>query len=199
MSKKAEETSAIPDSFVYKTADDMPDVIKEMIYKEWLPRVMAATLNAVRELPEEHRNHVLKGMSEGCGPLAVAVCGIRPDMTKEEYIDHMTNLAPPLGTRKIDWIEDLVQVDYQTPTDDMGNAICQCPMVMLGMIDPFPELCICSANTGACFLEAYTQKPVEHVDLIGSPLSGLKSCRYRLHLKKSVTSTPRGKDSTLQI
>ena len=191
MSQELKEEQSENDGFVYRTAEEMPEAIKEMIYKEWLPRVIAANLKAVRELPTEYRNHVLKGMSEGCGPMAVAVCGIKPDMTREEYIEHMTNLNPPLGPREIDWIEDLVQVSYHPPKDDDGYPVCQCPMVMLGMIEPFPELCICSANTGACFIEAYTQEPVDKVDLLGSIHSGEKTCRYRLHLKPSITSTSR--------
>jgi len=175
----------------YRTAEEMPQAIKELIYKEWLPRIVAGLLEAVRELPPEHRDHVLKGMSNACGSMACVVCGIRPDMSREEYLKHMRELPPPLGPRTIEWIGDLVQVEYHVPIVD-GRPVCQCPMVMLGMIEPFPELCICSANVGACFIEAYTQKPTAKAELIGSPHSGLQSCQYRVYLKPSITSTPRG-------
>jgi len=179
------------DEVSYKTAEDMPPEIKDLIYKEWLPRVVAALLKAVRELPPEYRNNVLKEMSNACGPMAVAVCGIEPGMSRREYIKHMTNLKAPLGPRSIKWIKDLVQVDYQPPKDKQGKPVCQCPMVLLGMIEPFPELCICSANVGASFIEAYTQEPAAKAELIGSIHSGLPSCQYRVHLKPSINSTTR--------
>jgi hypothetical protein len=177
--------------FSYSTAEDMPPDIKEMIYKEWLPRIVAALLKGVKELPPEHRNNVLKEMSKACGPMAVGVCGIDPEMSRSEYIKHMTNLPPPLGPRSIKWIKDIVQVDYKPPKDKRGRPVCQCPMVMLGMIEPFPELCICSANVGASFIEAYTLKPAAKAELIGSIHSGLPSCQYRVYLKPSIASTKR--------
>jgi hypothetical protein len=169
--------------FSYHTAQEMPPEIRELIYKEWLPRVMAGALKAVAEIPQEYRDHVLRGMSDACAPMAVEVCGIRPDMSRDEYLKHMTGLAPPLGPRSINWRGNIVDVDYHPPRDDEGRPVCQCPLIQLGMAEPFPELCFCSANTGAKFLEAYTQEPVAGVELIGSIHSGLDCCRYRLHLK----------------
>ena len=75
MSQELKDAQSDVESLIYRTAEEMPEAIKEMIYKEWLPSVMAANLKAVRELPPEYRDYVLKGMSEGCGPMAVAVCG----------------------------------------------------------------------------------------------------------------------------
>ena len=112
-------------------------------------------------------------------------------MSRSEYIKHMTNLPPPLGPRSIKWVKDLLEVDYKPPKDKRGRPVCQCPMVMLGMIEPFPELCICSAHVGASFIEAYTQKPAARAELIGSIHSGLPSCRYRVYLKPSTAPTKR--------
>jgi hypothetical protein len=189
-------TSELPDmpseasESSYGTAEDMPPEIRDMIYREWLPRVMAGALKAVSELPAEHRDHVLKGMSGACAPMAVAVCGIRPDMTREEYLTHMTKLHPPLGPRDIDWQGDVVEVDYHPPKDADGRPVCQCPLIQLGMAEPFPELCFCSANTGAAFLEAYTQEPTAKVEVLGSIHSGLDTCRYRVHLKPPADAGP---------
>ncbi len=192
MSRETPEMPPEAEDLSYKVAQEMPEAIKDLIYKEWLPRVIAGVLRAVREIPPEYRDHVLKGMSNGCGPLAVQVCKISPDMSRDEYIKYMSELSPPLGPRTIEWIDDLVQVDYHTPRGDNGQPVCQCPLIQLGIIEPFPELCICGANVGACFIEAYTQKPTARVELLGSPHSGMQSCRYRVHLKPSITSTPRG-------
>ena len=175
--------------FTYRTAQEMPPEIKELIYKEWLPRVMAGALKAARELPPEYRNRILKGMSDACAPMAVEVCGIRPDMTREEYLKHMTELDPPLGPRTIEWTGNTVEVDYHPPRDAQGKPVCQCPLIQLGMVEPFPELCFCSANTGASFLEAYTRKPAASVELLGSLHSGLQSCRYKVHLNPPASDT----------
>lgn len=189
MAKKTCKKAAVPETlqetgeFSYSTAADMPVEINDLIYKEWLPRIVAALLKGVKQLPPQHRNNVLREMSNACAPMAVEVCGIRPEMTRSEYIKHMTNLPPPLGPRSITWLKDVVQVDYKPPKDKRGRPVCQCPMVMFGMIEPFPELCICSANTGAAFLEAYTRKPTAKVKLIGSIHSGLPSCQYKVNLK----------------
>ncbi len=197
MPRKTRKKTATPEmpqetgEFSYSTAEDMPSDIKEMIYKEWLPRIVAALLKGVKELPPEHRNNVLKEMSLACGPMAVMVCGIDPEMSRSEYIKHMTNLPPPLGPRSIKWVKDIVQVDYKPPKDKKGHPVCQCPMVMLGMIEPFPELCICSANVGASFIEAYTREPAAKAELIGSIHSGLPSCQYRVYLKPAIRSTKR--------
>ncbi len=169
----------------YGTAQDMPPEIKELIYKEWLPRVMAGALKAARDLPPEYRDRILRGMSDACAPMAVEVCGIRPDWSLDEYLKHMTELHPPLGPRTINWTGDVVEIDYHPPRDADGRPVCQCPVIQLGMAEPFPELCFCSANTGAKFIEAYTQKPTAGVEVIGSLHSGLQSCRYRVHLDPS--------------
>jgi hypothetical protein len=189
MAKKTRKKAAVPEAlqeteeFSYSTAEDMPVEIKDLVYKEWLPRVVAGLLKGVRALPPKHRNNVLREMSNACAPMAVQVCGIKPEMTRGEYIKHMTNLPAPLGPRSIKWIKDLVEVSYIPPKDKRGRPVCQCPMVMLGMIEPFPELCICGAHTGAAFVEAYTQKPRTKVESIGSIHSGLPCCQYKVWLK----------------
>ena len=190
MAQEQPEMPSETGDFRYNTAQDMPPEIRDMIYREWLPRVMAGALKAVRELPPEHRNHVLRGMSDACSPMAVEVCGIRPDMSRAEYLEHMTKLPPPLGPRTIDWEGDVVEVDYHPPVDADGRPVCQCPLIQLGMAEPFPELCFCSANTGAAFLEAYTREPTAKVELLGSIHSGMPSCRYRVHLKPPATPQP---------
>ena len=55
--------------------------IKELIYKEWVPRILAGVLQGVRELPPEHRDYVMMKMSKTCADMAVWALGIRPDMT----------------------------------------------------------------------------------------------------------------------
>jgi hypothetical protein len=188
MTEQVPETLQESKDFVYRTAQEMPPEIKDLIYKEWLPRVMAGALRAASELPPEHRDHILKGMSDACAPMAVEVCGIRPDMSLDEYLKHMTELDPPLGPRTIDWSEGVVEVDYHPPRDAAGKPVCQCPLIQLGMAEPFPELCLCSARTGARFIEAYTQRPTASVELLGSIHSGLETCRYRVHLDPSTTT-----------
>ncbi len=189
MPKKTGKKAAVPETlqetgdFQYGTAEDMPAEIRDLVYKEWLPRIVAGLLKGVRALPAKHRNNVLREMSNACAPMAVEVCGIKPGCSRSEYIQHMTTLPPPLGPRAIKWTKNLVQVDYKPPKDKRGRPVCQCPMVMLGMIEPFPELCICGAHTGAAFIEAYIQKPRTKIKSIGSIHTGLPSCQYKVWLE----------------
>ena len=186
--KKTPEQPEFPAEIEYTTADTMPLEIKEMIYHAWLPRVAAALLKGVRQLPPEQREPILMKMGKACGELACAVCGIRSGMSWEEYEKHMTSLPPPLGPRRIKRIKDAVEVDYQVPIVE-DKPVCQCPMILLGMIEPVPEHCICGAHLGAMFIEA-AGIPTATVELLGSPHSGLRTCRYRVHLKHPTASAP---------
>ncbi len=177
----------------FTTAEEMPEAIKDLIYKEWLPRIMAGALKAVRELPSEHRDHVLKEMGAACAGLNTPVVGITPGMGLEEYKKHMSALQPPLGPRTIEQVGDIVQVSYHSPIGKDGRPICQCPLVQLKMVEPFPELCSCAANNGACWIETAIGKPCAKAELMGSPLAtGEPYCRYTVYLEPPLSSTPRG-------
>lgn len=177
----------------YHTAEEMPEEIKDLIYKQWLPHTVRGLIEGVRELPAEYRDHVLKKMSEGCSVLGTPILGITPGMGLEEYKKHASALQPPLGPRTIEQMGDVIQIDYHHPLDKDGKPVCHCPLVILGIIEPFPELCCCSVNLGASYIETAMGKPCAKVELIASPLTtGDSYIRYLVYLKPPVATTERG-------
>jgi hypothetical protein len=176
-------------------AHEYSEEIKGLIYSEWLPRIMAGVLKGVRELPPEHRDHVMMRMSEACGAMAVWAVGIRPDMTYDEMVKHLSELEPPLGPRTIQKVGDVVHSAYHCSLDENGRPICECPVVKLGMVEPFPELCSCGANMTAQYLEAIGMGPVAKSELVDSPLTtGEPFCRYVVYLKSPQFTTPKRED-----
>ena len=176
-------------------AHEYPEEIKELIYSTWLPRITAGLLQGVRELPPEHREHVMMRMAASCAAMAVWALGVRPDMTFDELVAHLTDLEPPLGPRTIQRVGKIVHSTYHCSKDDDGKPICECPVVKLGMVEPFPELCSCGANMAAHYLEAIGI-PTEKTDLMGSVLTtGEPFCQYVIHLKEPQFTTPDHRES----
>ena len=177
----------------YHTAEEMPQEIKELIYNQWLPDALDGLLEGVRDLPPEYKDIVWKKMSKGCGILGTPVLGITPGMGLEAYKEHASALQPPLGPRTIEQIGDVVIVDYHHPLDKDGKPVCHCPFVILGMVKPFPELCNCSVNLGASYIETAIGRPVAKVELLASPLTtGDSYIRYAVYLKPPIASITRG-------
>jgi hypothetical protein len=176
---------------VEKMAHEYSEEIKGLIYTEWLPRVMAGLLKGVTELPPEHREHVMMRMSRACGAMAVWALGIRPDMTFDELVKHLSELEPPMGPRTIEKVGDVVHSSYHCSVDENGKPICECPVVKLGMVEPFPELCSCGANMAAQYLETIGMGPIAKSELMGSAsTTGEPFCKYVIYLKPSVFTTP---------
>ena len=175
---------------IYKAAQEIPEALKDFMYKEWTPRILAGVLEGVRELPPEHRDHVLQKMAKACSVMANPAMGVRPGMGFEEYRRHIQALEPPRGPRVVERTTNLVEVEYHPPVVD-GQPQCVCPMIMLGMVEPFPELCLCGGLTGASFIETATGEKVAEVETLGGIHSGRQTCRYLVHLKPSIASTPR--------
>ena len=172
-------------------AHEWSEEIKGLIYATWVPAMLAAVLQAVRELPPEHRDFVMMRMAKACGPLAVWALGIRPEMTYDELVKHLTELEPPLGPRTIQRVGDVVHSSYHCSKDEQGNSICECPIIKLGIMEPFPELCSCGANMAAQYLEAIGMGPVAKTELTDSALTtGSPFCRYVIYLKEAQFITP---------
>ena len=164
--------------------------IKSLIYTTWLPRITGGLLQGVRELPPEHRDHVMMRMCGVCAPLAVWALGVRSDMSFEEMAELLTNLEPPLGPRTIERVGNIVHSTYHCSVDQNGKPVCECPVVKLGMVEPFPELCSCGANMAAYYLESIGI-PTAKSELMGSPLTtGEPFCQYVVHLKEPKFTTP---------
>ena len=171
---------------------DLSPEIKDLIHTTWLYRIVDAAYGGICELPPEHRDHVLMRISKACSDLAKLVLPLGPNMDWEEYKKRMGELEPPFGPRKVTQIGNLVHWTYFPPKDKDGRALCQCPLVRYGMMEGKPELCACSANSVASYIEEATGVEVETVEVLGSPLvGGEDECRYLVHLKPSPFSTPK--------
>lgn len=184
---------------------EYPPEIKEVMYKEWLPRIFAGIMEGVRELPPEHRDRVLMKMSRACAEWTIPVYGLTPCMGWEEYRKHMIGLEPPLGPRKITEIDGIVHHTFILPRNCDGKTICLCPIAALDIIpgsrkvqgdrNPIPELCACSANSLRSFyryVEGGTKKRVDKVEVLGTcQVNDGADCRFLIYLQPSAFTTPR--------
>ena len=182
----AELKDSIDTHYLEHSAD-----LKELIHG-WLYKIMDAAYKGISELPPEQRDRILMMMSKACSDQAKLVLGCEPGMEWEAYKKHMAELAPPFGPREITQIGDIVHWTYVPPKDDKGKPICQCPLIMFDMIEPRGEVCACSANSVASYIEEYTGREVETVETLGSPMvNGEEKCRFLVHLKPSPFTTPK--------
>lgn len=170
---------------------EMSPEIKDLLHG-WLYKIVDAAYAGIAELPPEHRDRVLMKISKACSEQAKMVLGCHPGMDWEDYKKHMTGLKPPFGPRKITQIGDIVHWTYVPPKDKDGRPICQCPLAMFGWMEGRPELCACSANSTASYIEEYTGREVATVEVLGSPqVGGEDECRFLIHLKPSAFTSPK--------
>ena len=170
---------------------EMSPEIKELLHG-WLYKIVDAAYEGISELPPEHRDGILTKMSKACSDQAKMVLDCQPGMDWEDYKKHMVELKPPFGPRKVTQIGDIVHWTYVPPKDKDGRPICQCPLIMYGWIEARPEVCACSANSVASYIEEYTGREVATVETLGSPMvSGEDECRFLVHLKPSAFTTPK--------
>lgn len=170
---------------------EMSPEIKDLLHG-WLYKIVDAAYAGIAELPLEHRDRVLMKISKACSEQAKMVLGCHPGMDWEDYKKHMTGLKPPFGPRKITQIGDIVHWTYVPPKDKDGRPICQCPLAMFGWMEGRPELCACSANSTASYIEEYTGREVATVEVLGSPqVGGEDECRFLIHLKPSAFTSPK--------
>ncbi|UCG84109.1 MAG: hypothetical protein JSW38_04655 [Dehalococcoidia bacterium] len=175
----------LPDELAYDTtAQEMPEEIKDWMFKYWLPRLVAELLKAVKELPQEQRDRILMRMGNACAPIAIEGIGIKPGMGMEAYKSYMTSLPSPIGPRTIDCEGDVLYHTYHAPKGEDGRPMCMCVLVQLGIEEPSAELCrCCAAPVIAYMTETGTGRSVAKVDMLGVPPSGDECCRFRVHLE----------------
>jgi len=174
-------------------AHEFTPEIKDLIYKEWVPRILAGVLGAVRELPPEQRDFIMMKMSETCASMAVWALGIKPEMTYKQLEKHLTDMEPPMGPRTIQRVGNIIHSTYHCSIGDDGRPICECPVVKMGIMEPFPELCSCGANMASYYFETIGM-PTSHTELMGSPnTTGEPACQYVIHLKAPQHTTPKHK------
>lgn len=170
---------------------EMSPEIKELLHG-WLYQIVGAAYEGIGELPPEQRDRILMKISKACSEQAKLVLDCKPGMDWEDYKTHMAELKPPFGPRKVTQIGDIVHWTYVPPKDKDGRPICQCPLIMFGWMQPRPEVCACSANSVASYIEEFTGREVATVETLGSPMvNGEDECRFLVHLKPSAFTTPK--------
>jgi hypothetical protein len=162
----------------------MSEDVKMLMYSTWLPALMSAMLEEVKELPAEHRGRLLRRMCGVCEDLAMGgAVGIRPGMSWEEYIKFLHELPPPVGPWTVIQTAGVYDLLYDCSIGEDGKPRCHCPLVQLGITAPLPQCCDGGASLAGRMIEAATGKPVAKAELVVSPLrSGASVCHYRVHL-----------------
>ena len=155
--------------------EGMTEAYEEVTYREWLPRMYAALLGAVKELPQEYREYVLGKQGKACWDFSKALLGLGKGMGWEGFKTAVENLPPPLGPYKFTELgNDMCLWTYHMSKNKEGRAMCWCPISRLGLLpgvrgaageeNAFPELC------GGCST-SYMTGAIEEC-------SGRKVCRF---------------------
>jgi len=164
----------------------MSEDMKGLMYRTWLPALMTAMLEAIKELPAEHRDSLLGQMCGTCEDLAMGgAVGIRPGMSWEEYVGFLHELPPPVGPWTVSQTAGVYDLVYDCSIGEDGRPRCHCPLVQLGITAPLPQCCDGGAKLARRMVEAATGKPVAKAEVVSSPLrTGASVCHYRVHLRQ---------------
>ena len=165
---------------------EIPDDVKALMHQTWLPALMTAVLQKVKELPQEHKIAVLTGMCTTCEDLAMAgAVGIQPGMSWDDYLEYLKGTAPPIGPWTIKQDGDVFDLVYDSSIGPDGKPRCHCPLLQLGMItEAIPFCCESGARLAGKMIAAATNKPVEKTEVIDSPSrTGASVCHYRVYVK----------------
>jgi hypothetical protein len=162
----------------------MSEDVKLLMYSAWLPALMSAMLEEVKELPAEHRDRLLRRMCGVCEDLAMGgAVGIRPGMSWDEYVSFLHGLPSPVGPWTVTQAAGVYDLLYDCSIGEDGRPRCHCPLVQLGITAPLPQCCDGGASLAGRMIEAATGKPVAKAEVVASPLrAGASVCHYRVHL-----------------
>jgi hypothetical protein len=163
----------------------MSEDVKLLMYSAWLPALMSAMLEEVKELPAEHRDRLLRRMCGVCEDLAMGgAVGIRPGMSWDEYVSFLHGLPSPVGPWTVTQAAGVYDLLYDCSIGEDGRPRCHCPLVQLGITAPLPQCCDGGASLAGRMIEAATGKPVAKAEVVGSPpRTGALVCHYRVHLR----------------
>ena len=167
-----------------------PEVLRvytEVVAPVVLPTVVKAILKAVFELDEEARNKVLEAMGEACYKGFSQFVGSPPTgVDIETACQWLVDTVP--HTRSFQRAGDTI---YWEANVEETYGGCMCMFVRLGIIEPSPELCICSTNHCRAAFEEMTGLAVEG-EMVESLNTGARTCVYRYHFKPTAYSSKSG-------
>lgn len=166
------------------------DVLKlytETVAPAVLPNLVRGIMKGVFGLDEKARNRVLEEMGRACYEGFRDFVGTPPtDMDIESACVWLDSTVPHKRLFKMAGDTLYWEADVK---DTYGG--CMCILVRLGIIEPRPELCICSTNYNKTALEQMTGRKVEG-KLVDSLNSGAQSCKYRYRFKPASRGSKRG-------
>jgi hypothetical protein len=167
---------------------EMPEDIKDLVYKTWIPALMTTVFEAIKQLPAKQRKAILKKICITCEDMAMAgALGIQPGMSWNDYVKFVKEAPPPIGPWTINKSKsgDVFDLTYDATIDEHGKPICHCPFVLLGIREPQPECCDSGARLSGKMIAAATRKKVAKTEVIDSPArTGAAVCHYRVKVKK---------------
>jgi len=167
---------------------EIPEDVKDLIYRIWLPALMTTVFEAVKELPPKQRKAFLMRICLTCEDMAMAgALGIQPGMSWNDYLKFVKEAPAPVGpwTIKKSKEGDVFDLTYDATIGDDGKPLCHCPFVLLGIREALPECCDSGARLSGKMIAAATKKPVATTEVIDSPCrTGAMVCHYRVRLKK---------------
>jgi hypothetical protein len=158
-----------------------PEVLKlyvETVGPKVLPNLVRGIMKGVFALDEEARNKVLEEMGKACYEGFKEFVGTPPTgMDIDSACKWLDETVPHKRRFKI--AGDTLYWEADVKKTYGG---CMCILVRLGIIEPCPELCICSTNYNRSALEQMTGREVEG-ELVETVNSGARNCVYRYHFK----------------
>jgi len=169
-------------------------IYTETVGPSVLPRLVRGIMKGVFELDEESRNKVFEEMGKACYGGFKEFVGTPPtDMDIKSACEWLDSTVP--HKRRFEIAGDTLYWDADVKKTYGG---CMCILVRLGIIEPSPELCICSTNYNKTALEQMTGRKVEG-ELVESLNSGARSCVYRYHFQPTAYSSKSGKKGPQKI
>lgn len=167
-----------------KVDDEVLKLYTETVGPAVLPKLVRGIMKGVFELDDEARNKVLEEMGKACYVGFKDFVGIPPtDMDIESACEWLDSTVP--HKRRFQRAGDTLYWEADVK-DTYGG--CMCILVRLGIIEPRPELCICSTNYNKSALEEMTGRRVEG-ELVESLNSGARNCVYRYHFQPTAYSS----------
>ncbi|MBE0479385.1 MAG: hypothetical protein IBX68_00225 [Dehalococcoidia bacterium] len=153
-----------------------------------LPSLVRGLMKGVFELDEVNRNTVLRHMGSACYEgFKEFLEPVTPGVDLDTAFEWLKRTVP--HERRFHRAGDTVIWDGDMKATYGG---CMCLLVRMGIIEPAPELCVCSAHHCKSALEELTGIQTE-AELVETVNSGADDCIYRFHLKPSAYNSRMGK------
>jgi len=161
-----------------KVDSDVLKLYVETVGPSVLPNLVRGIMKGVFKLDEESRNKVLEEMGKACYEGFKEFVGTPPTGVDIESACKWLDETVP-HNRRFQRAGDTLYWEADVK-DTYGG--CMCILVRLGIMEPRPELCICSTNYNKSALEEMTGEAVEG-ELVETVNSGARNCVYRYHFK----------------